>query len=190
MNNITNIDNEYSDSYFLNYLEKKQKEVFKKYKNIKHKVLVIPYIFKNHIPEFLIVKDAKFNEWTFISGCIEKDESYSKAASRELLEETKKIININIDNTSCSYFETTMIQNKIKYVYHVYILNLNISGYNSSKTIINRFRASKLSERKFNENTDIAFKSYSEIYKIDNVWSFIKTTILDNFFFEKMINEL
>lgn len=189
-NNYINYITDYSDEYFISYLTNKKTVQPKKFKNIQHKVLIVPYIIENNIPKFLIVKDAKFNEWTFISGCTKKNESYSKAASRELYEETKKIIDVNINETNSIYFETIMNQNNTKCIYHIYLFNLANFDYNSSKNIISKFYSTKLKNKIFNENTDISFKTYKEICNIKNIWMFIKTSILDNFFFEKLVNDL
>jgi hypothetical protein len=177
------------DAYYIKYLESKNKDT-KKVKCIKHKILSIPYIVINDIPKFLIVKDYKFNEWTFISGCIEKKESNFQAASRELFEESKQIINLKITEKNCIYFETIFFEKNVKYVYHVHLIDLSKFGINNPRKIINSFHSKKLLNKKFNENTDIGFKSYDEICKIPNVWSFVRSNILNKFFFEKIINEL
>ncbi len=184
-------ETDYSDEYFTEYLNKmEEKSISKKYYKIKHKVLIIPYILVKNELKFLIVKDKKFNEWTFISGMVEKKESHFNAGRRELFEETKKLINIQPSESNCIYFETKLYENNIKYVYHVQLVDIKKFGYIDSERIIKSFRSTKLTEKKYNENLDIDFKTFSEINKLSNVWAFIRTHILDNFFFEKTINEL
>lgn len=184
-------ETDYSDEYFTEYLNKmEEKSISKKYYKIRHKVLVIPYILVENEMKFLIVKDKKFGEWTFISGCIDGKESNFNAGRRELFEETKKLVNIQLMKSNCVYFETKLYENNIKYVYHVHLVDIKKFGYIDSERIIKTFRSTKLPEKKYNENSDIDFKTFSEIKKLSNVWAFIRTHILDNFFFEKTINEL
>ena len=63
-----------------------------------HKAIAIPVIYIDGEFKFLIVKDKRFKEWTFISGGCRKREVFNpiRCALRELEEETRGILNLKL----------------------------------------------------------------------------------------------
>ena len=95
------------------------------------KVIVIPYI--NRL--FLMVKDKKYEEWTFVTGSCKKNEDFSDCALRELYEETNGTINlqkhtdINIEKFFHYNFKRIIHLDKVILDYRVFFIPLHRFGY-------------------------------------------------------------
>ena len=141
-------------------------------KKIRRKVLVVPYL-KNKL---LMVRDIRTGEWGFISGGVKKNESFFRAANRELSEETSNIFqNVGRECTQFTFrtwyrsdemFECDKKRSEIvESIYTVYIFKLPLLY----KSLLSRFVPN-------NEVDDICIAEFSEM---DNVWDFCKD-IYDN----------
>ncbi len=135
----------------------------------KDKVLIIPFTYtkKNRL-RFLTVKDRYYKEWTFISGTIEKNELPDEAAVRELFEETKKTVHIQL--TPFNHTTFTLVE----FNYTVYFID--ITNYKSEKEIMTTF-ANTHTRGVYNENSFLSFDELN-FFKSKNLWSFISDYIL------------
>lgn len=171
------------------------------------KVLVVPYVRdpkgdpKGGNVLFLLVKDRKFDEWTFISGtCKKRNMEHPLAcATRELREETKDAIDIDLTKWpyrhvafNTSYYEPSPQQLRnhtdISTTYHVYFLD--ISTYpRSPSQIVEEFTEVKKIGKQYNENIDIGFFLLKDLHTV-KLWRFISHIVLTNVTLKSIIDAL
>jgi len=156
---------------------------------VRRKVIVIPYV---HSGEFLVVKDRKFKEWTFITGGCKAYETDAQAARRELLEETRGNLDAPfIEDSHMVQFRTTYRESKelvqdrsrgerIVTQYTVFFVNINISP----EELKTKFRGTKNVRGPFNENADLSFETPESFAQKTHVWRFIRTHVLKAPFFQ------
>jgi 8-oxo-dGTP pyrophosphatase MutT (NUDIX family) len=133
--------------------------------------------------QFLIVKDRRFNEWTFVTGGCRKREVINplRCAVRELEEETRGIVNLT--HGSYSYFNFTTDQGL---VYHVYIIDVPMTT-EQMDTIVKNFDEERHKmdtnqtefRKPYDENTHLEFDTLAGIRR-RNVWPLIGKHVLDN----------
>jgi ADP-ribose pyrophosphatase YjhB (NUDIX family) len=177
----------------------RKKSILKKI--IRQKVLVIPYMKSaTGILRYLIVKDRVCDEYTFISGCVKKAELVQSCAVRELKEETREAVVIQLDRFQIKRFvvETVsrepeeikkdlMKREKIITVYHVFMID--ISNYKSPTELLNTFKTSKKTSKAYNENSEMTFATLDQ-FKTKKMWSFIRNEILSDARFLKCHKEI
>jgi len=165
------------------------------------KVLVVPYVRNGQNVLFLLVKDRKFDEWTFISGtCKKRNMEHPLAcATRELREETKDAIDIDLTTWpyrhvafNTSYYEPSPQQLRnhtdISTTYHVYFLD--ISTYpRSPSQIVQEFTEVKKIGKHYNENVDIGFFLLKDLHTV-KLWRFISHIVLTNVTLKSIIDAL
>jgi 8-oxo-dGTP pyrophosphatase MutT (NUDIX family) len=184
------IDEAYEDSIWENKLKqyKKTQTLIKRRRHFKRKVLIAPYIVdENGIIKILTVLGKKHNEWSFVCGTVDKNEETILAASRELFEETKTILDCNIQNIdnvkSFSTFNIT--ENGRIQEYTIYIFRINIS----ESSLISSFDRMKLHGNEYNENSQISFQTLKELNDDSRTWPFIKEKFVNNFYFQHLLLE-
>lgn len=128
------------------------------------KIMIVLYtIFKGQI-YYLLVHDARYNEWTFISGgCKGKEfESYLDSANRELQEETRNIMGkttVLSDEYSIDRWITG--EDGRRRAYRIYFLPLNINDY-CLKCISEYFCNTPPRNKSEAENSDLRFFTATE----------------------------
>jgi 8-oxo-dGTP pyrophosphatase MutT (NUDIX family) len=165
------------------------------------KVLIIPYVKEKGDILFLLVKDRKHAEWTFISGTCRKRcmEHPIQCATRELKEETKEIIDIDLNTwphrhvvIDTTYYEPdpncSVPEKKIMTTYHIYFVNMTDYPL-SSREVVEAFAASGKKGKHFNENSDIDFCTLDMFSKI-NFWKFITHVVFNDDQFNDIIHSL
>jgi len=168
--------------------------------------LVIPYVRdpKDGSVECLMVKDRKFDEWTFISGTCKKRnmEHPLLCASRELKEETKDAIDLDLHTWPHHHisFDTTYQdvspKNKKRHApgssihttCHVYFLDIGTYP-RSPSFIVNEFAITTKLGKQYNENTDIGFFKHKDFETI-RLWKFISHVVMKNVTFRKVFDNL
>ena len=181
-------------------------------KEEKHKAIAIPVSFFDGEPRFLTVKDRRFKEWIFVSGGCRKREIQNplRCALRELEEETRGVVNIK----QGTYSEFTVVTKnhtqeeidkntkegvEITLIYHIYILDYNISKYRQQE-LIERFNYEKMKtderkrnrlpiKRTYDENDQMSFDTLGEFYKKKR-WNFISEQVVENPDFMVALNTL
>jgi ADP-ribose pyrophosphatase YjhB (NUDIX family) len=110
-----------------------------------------------HNKEVYIVLGKEYGEWLPFKGRKERNETYEMAASREIEEETCKLINVNPTeiNLSCNFSSG-------KKCYHIALIHV---AYNT----INKFdeRRLKMTEDKYLEKTDIKLFTLKEAIELE-----------------------
>ena len=180
----------------------------------RHKAIIIPVI-KSDDGEnkFLTVKDSRHQEWIFVTGGCKKSEvDYPlKCGLRELEEETRGVINIKAGEFSEFQFESNVRSPEetrkdrlegviVTLVYHVYIINLNLSQEQQTRVIqefhVNKARMelNKINgvhiKKAYDENDDISFDTLEEFNKKSR-WDLIINNVIQNpLFYENMNNSL
>jgi 8-oxo-dGTP pyrophosphatase MutT (NUDIX family) len=180
----------------------------------RHKAIIIPVI-KSDDGEnkFLTVKDSRHQEWIFVTGGCKKSEvDYPlKCGLRELEEETRGVINIKAGEFSEFQFESNVRSPEetrkdrlegviVTLVYHVYIINLNLTQEQQARVIqefhVNKARMelNKINgvhiKKAYDENDDISFDTLEEFNKKSR-WDLIINNIIQNpLFYENMNNSL
>lgn len=136
--------------------------------------------------KFIVVRDKKSQDLTFIVGGCKKNESSRNCAIRELLEETKRGINTNrlqINHNPTFVFTSTNRSNSEKrknktegvsvtMQYNVFVVDVT-QPFNTIKQIYN---SSKLSNREFAETNGILLLTKEEMRP--RLWSFMRNNIL------------
>lgn len=158
----------------------------------KHKVLVIPYHRLKSGPVFLNVLGNQHNEWSFISGKIDNQETYKDAAIRELCEETRGIVDIvDFAPIKTFYIDIKETNFYICLKYKVFLLDLDTALWNninglplSPDEILQRYQIVKnvhdMDIKKyehFNENSKIVFDNINSFKLKKNKWSFMDIII-------------
>lgn len=151
-----------------------------------HKAIAIPVTYQNGEFKFLVVRDKRFKEWTFVTGGCRKREVFNpiRCALRELEEETRGIINLK--RGTYNYFKFTNKMDMEESIYHVYIFFVNITS-DDMKNIIEKFKEEKhkmdtnqVSFRKnYDENDFIDFTTLSDL-RFKNVWKMIEDKVIQN----------
>tara|TARA_R110002072_G_scaffold34480_2_gene103089 strand:- start:1887 stop:2456 length:570 start_codon:yes stop_codon:yes gene_type:complete len=166
----------------------------------KHKAIAIPVsLTDDNVPLFLTVKDRRFNEWIFVTGGCRKMEVNNplRCALRELEEETRGVINIK--KGLYNYFNFSISSDKvevcprfppIEYIYHVYIIYVNIHSqdrlnfiekfYDEKEKSNTRKRNGLPVKRVYDENEDMVFETLSDFKSRARVWELIRDNILNN----------
>ena len=179
----------------------------------RHKAIIIPIIKSNSETKFLTVKDSRHQEWIFVTGGCKKSEvDYPlKCGLRELEEETRGVINIKAGEFSEFQFESNVRSPEetrkdrlegiiVTLVYHVYIINLNLSQEQQTRVIqefhVNKARMelNKINgvhiKKAYDENDDISFDTLEEFNKKSR-WDLIVNNVIQNpLFYENMNNSL
>lgn len=166
------------------------------------KVLVVPYVkLPGNDILFLLAKDRKHGEWTFISGTCRKRcmEHPIQCATRELKEETKETVSIDISKwphkhivIDTTYYEPepdgSMPKHTIHTAYHCYFIN--ITDYeNTHEEIKAAFEASTKKGKHYNENSEIDFRPLADFSKI-HFWRFLSSVVFEDAQFNQIIGSL
>jgi len=179
----------------------------------RHKAIIIPIIKSDGENKFLTVKDSRHQEWIFVTGGCKKSEvEYPlKCGLRELEEETRGVINIKAGEFSEFQFESDIRSPDetrkdrlegviVTLVYHVYIINLNLTQEQQTRVIqefhVNKARMelNKINgvhiKKAYDENDDISFDTLEEFNKKSR-WDLIVNNVIQNpLFYENMNNSL
>jgi len=179
----------------------------------RHKAIIIPIIKSDGENKFLTVKDSRHQEWIFVTGGCKKSEvDYPlKCGLRELEEETRGVINIKAGEFSEFQFESNVRSPDetrkdrlegviVTLVYHVYIINLNLTQEQQTRVIqefhVNKARMelNKINgvhiKKAYDENDDISFDTLEEFNKKSR-WDLIVNNVIQNpLFYENMNNSL
>jgi len=172
----------------------------------RHKAMAIPVSTINGVRHFLVVKDKRYKEWTFITGGCRRREIQDpiQCAIRELEEETRGTINLKKGYYSCFKFVTDIPEQRdiddgvaSLSTYNVYIFDLPITEIEHS-AIVQQFKNEKMKmemskvpyRRNYDENDECSFETLETISKCPSMWQMIRTNVLDNpDFYAALINE-
>jgi len=171
-----------------------------RYQEKRHKAIVVPIVRSSTETRFLTVKDSRHQEWIFVTGGCKKSEVECplKCGLRELEEETRGVINIKTGEFSEFEFETVRSPEELKkdgsegnvtLVYHVYIINLDVTQ-EQQKEVVKNFHTNKLKmetnkregihiKKAYDENDDISFDTLEDFNKKVR-WNLIVKHIIDN----------
>lgn len=161
---------------------------------VRRKVIVVPFI---RTPgdnlRFLVVKDRKSKEWTFITGGCKARESDDAAALRELTEETRNVVDFTPSfraaHVNAFHFRTTYRERKeliedrarnerVVTDYAVYAID--VTNTIEVDALKRAFRNAKHMRGAFNENTDLNFETLESFSNKTHVWNFIRDHVLVN----------
>ena len=119
------------------------------------KAMIVMYIHLKGELYYLLLKNRNHHTWGFLSGTGEENETYSITASRELKEETKRIITNKTFQTS--FFHTPSKKYFPKKVrYKVYFIKLS-GTENDMKQLERKFLKTTPLSAYEDENTRIKF---------------------------------
>ena len=171
-----------------------------RYQEKRHKAIVVPIVRSSTETRFLTVKDSRHQEWIFVTGGCKKSEVECplKCGLRELEEETRGVINIKTGEFSEFEFETVRSPEELKkdgsegnvtLVYHVYIINLDVTQ-EQQKEVVKNFHTNELKmetnkregihiKKAYDENDDISFDTLEDFNKKVR-WNLIVKHIIDN----------
>ena len=149
----------------------------------RYKSIVIPQIGD----KFIVVRDAKYGELTFVVGGCKLRESNSDCALRELAEETRNAVtigplsrpNFSFESRDRSRAELQADKNQgvfVTMVYNVFIVPISTSFehikrlYNS-KNFLNK-------NKSYHETSGIYLMSLSDLMNSQSTWKFMKDQVL------------
>lgn len=160
----------------------------------RNKVIVVPYarLQGNNHARVILFKDTSSGDWTFVSGGCKQKEEHFTCASRELIEESKKTLNLaNMQNMFTFSFQSTYRpsdhaaddkKRKIKVItrYVVYVVKMPFTTLDELAQFQRNYKASYVGNKKeFNETNDVAFVTPQELltnkYKL---WDFMKKEVV------------
>ena len=167
---------------------------------VRRKVIVIPFARHHEDIKFLVVKDRKNKEWTFVTGGCKAKESDVQAAQRELLEETRGVLNLDFGTCGASSFrfKTTYRDAKelsddrlrnetVVTTYSVFAVDISGIDLEHAKR---SFRGTKATQRSWNENTDMNFETLDSFSNKAHVWKFIREHVLKSQQFQMHLHRL
>jgi 8-oxo-dGTP pyrophosphatase MutT (NUDIX family) len=156
----------------------------------RYKAIAIPFLVIDGKANFLIVRDKRFREWTFVTGGCRRSEITNPllCALRELEEETRGLINIKKGEYTTFRFKVADPCEPVMNVYDVFLLEYSamtplnqprfIQDFNTQKMLMDndliRFR------KQYDENDFIRFASIEDILGTSDVWSMIRKDVLEN----------
>lgn len=169
---------------------------------VRRKVIIAPFISPGHRrpPKFLVVKDRKFQEWTFVTGGCKHSETDVQAAQRELKEETRGLVNVDLGSLPHIRFvlQTTHREEKelrqdayrgekVLTTYTVFIVDFTNHPRLEDRqdSLRSMFHDVKNCKGVYNENVDIDFETLENFVKKPRVWHFIKMLVLKNRMFKE-----
>lgn len=163
---------------------------------VRRKVIVVPYVRTPTDTRFMVVKDRKHKEWTFITGGVKSKETDMQAAERELREETKGTLGLDFTMLPCKMFQfktdyresQEIIDDREKRqvvhtVYTVYMIDISPLDTNTIKT---QFRSIKRMKGAYNENADLSFETLDSFARKTHVWKFIREHVLPSTHFNEI----
>jgi 8-oxo-dGTP pyrophosphatase MutT (NUDIX family) len=147
---------------------------------------VVPYVrVGRHKVLLLVVKDRLHDEWTFVSGGCKNYETDEQSAARELKEETRAVV--QVDMSACEYVKFAMYsdykepseQLSTHTVTHYSVYLVDITSYKSIPAIVRAFRRRSGCVRGvYDETNDIQFVSLWAFARRPNVWPFIRDVVM------------
>lgn len=157
---------------------------------MKHKVLVVPFMTDtNGRVRFVVVKERRFNEWSFVCGNCKKNEISNpvKAALRELREETLDTLVISSPFKYMFKYSPTVVKRTDigeegeDVLFHVFLFN--IQGIKPPGVIKNyytrRKQNYKSSNRDYTETMGIAFMTITDLSR-KKMWPFLVSRFINN----------
>ena len=170
----------------------------------RHKAIAIPMSEIDGQKHFLIVRDRRYREWTFVTGGCRRREVFNplRCAVRELEEETRGLVNLKKGTYSYFKFMTDTpeprdIEDGVKALnhYHVYVFHLPMTSLEHIQ-IIKRFTEEKKKmegaevpfRKNYDENDECRFETVDSITQCPNLWPMIRQNVLKNEEFIQAIN--
>jgi len=142
---------------------------------VRHKCIIIPYILRNNRKHFVLIKDSRYDELSFVCGGKKLDESFIECANRELIEESNGIFDriLTLKDKPFHTFDTTngKIKDNVNFTlrYHVFMKQVKNANYPSL------FHQSSM---KNDETNDLVVLTKREILGKKNVWDLVRKRIL------------
>lgn len=154
-----------------------------------HKAIAIPIVDTGEDLKFLLVRDKRHREWTFVTGGCKYKEIFNplKCAVRELEEETRGTISLKNGYYKYFRFSAQPSNDPIEYsMYHVYIFHIGRVNNKELDDIESRFfqekemmDTNKITFRKnYDENDSMKFLTLDDILKCKNLWKFIYDKVI------------
>lgn len=137
------------------------------------KILAIPYILlrkSGKKTRFLVVRNAEFQEWSFISGTCEPRESIDKCAVREIHEETRGLISLKGIPKRTRRFQTTYQGDRVD----VLFIPLQLTEEEMGRMVEDFPVMNTYDMPGMEENTEIRFETLGQFKRRRRVWSFIQ----------------
>lgn len=177
------------EKYLLNMIDTQQYNIpeitetsFKVVKKTIKKVMVVPFVRYNNSKHVLVFHDKRFNEWTFMSGTVEKGEDIKKCAERELREESENLLNLDFDKYDYSYFQTSFYEHKKLMKYHVFFIDITKTHLYTFKQYENHYKT-----KRNNENDTMKFENFINFQHYPNIWGFVEKKIINNFYVHQLL---
>ena len=159
---------------------------------MRQKVMVVPFITDAHgRVRFVVVKEGRYNEWTFVCGNCKKNETSNplKTALRELREESKDTMVLSTPLRYIFKYTPMIITEKEMtggkgnqpILFHVFIFN--VQGIKPTGVIKNYYTRMKCGYKKNNinyvETIGIAFMTITDLAR-KKMWPFVITKLINN----------
>ena len=154
-------------------------------KVIRHKAITVLVSFTGDEPLFLMVRDKKHQDWTFVTGgCRRREiENPIVCALRELNEETKNVIQLRHGNYTNYTFTTSLDDQEGTFIYHVYIIEVDMTPL-EQQIHISKYQEQQLqpthpNKKCFDETDGLLWITLGQMKNL-KVWKIIRVHVLDN----------
>ena len=152
---------------------------------VRHKAITVLVSFAGDEPLFLMVRDKKHQDWTFVTGgCRRREiENPIVCALRELNEETKNVIQLRRGNYTNYSFTTNLEDQEGTFIYHVYIIEVDMS-LSDQQSHISKYQQQQLcpthmDKKCFYETDGLLWLTLGQMKNI-KIWTIIRIHVLDN----------
>ena len=161
---------------------------------MKHKVMVVPFITDSHGRiRFVVVKEGRFNEWSFVCGNCKKNEISNpiKTALRELREETLDTLVLSFPLKYIFKYSPMVINEKElngtgtdTILFHIFIFNIQgIKPPGVIKNYYTRLKHNyKRNDRNYMETIGIAFMTITDLTQ-KKMWPFVIHKLINRQYF-------
>ena len=159
---------------------------------MKHKVMVVPFITDTHgRVRFLVVKEGRYNEWSFVCGNCKKNEVSNplKTALRELREESRDTM-VLASPLKYIFKYTSMVIKEEELggqgghepiLFHIFVFN--VQGIRPAGVIKNYYSRYKQRYKRnninYNETIGIAFMTITDLTR-KKIWQFVMAKLINN----------
>lgn len=144
--------------------------------------MIVPYCIIRGLLYVMMFHDARYDEWTFISGGKKLNENFHASAARELYEETRGVIKVTEDmmrsalsyELKVSHSSDTKRGFQLLTTYRVYFVPLNVITETTMRSLEDVFRKTVPQCKEMNENDECRFFRYKDFKHLPRVWDFIQ----------------
>lgn len=158
----------------------------------RHKAIAIPTVFDGREPKFLVVRDKRYDEWTFVTGGCTDDEIKNplRCAVRELEEETRGVVVVRKGQYSSFEFNVTAAMpqgDEYEVTYHVFVFDVHVTSDQRRKQIAKFDRRLDTCVGVWDENDAMSWETMGNFKSRTNMWPMIREHVVNSVKFARCL---